>query len=82
LVLKHTLQTEEAMLKGFPTAFEIDPDIVTGYNIMGFFIHLQALISTHNQTNHLLIQTDERNRRPALPLGDNVLKYIHMREGY
>jgi DNA polymerase elongation subunit (family B) len=32
------------MIKGFVKRFlEIDPDIVTGYNIMGFdFIHLQT----------------------------------------
>jgi DNA polymerase elongation subunit (family B) len=32
-----TYKTEEAMIKGFIKRFlEIDPDIVTGYNIMGF----------------------------------------------
>jgi hypothetical protein len=30
------LKTEEAMLKASINRFEIDPDIVTGYNIMGF----------------------------------------------
>jgi DNA polymerase elongation subunit (family B) len=89
----NSYKTEEAMIKGFVKRFlEIDPDIVTGYNIMGFdfmYIYKRATEISRDLVNMLEMgriepARDERNTvyvehcLSSSALGDNVLKYIHM----
>jgi DNA polymerase delta subunit 1 len=86
----NSYKTEEAMIKGFIKRFlEIDPDIVTGYNIMGFdctstnATEISGTSSTcwkWGGSNQIVT-----NETPSVEhclsssaLGDNVLKYIHM----
>jgi DNA polymerase elongation subunit (family B) len=80
------------MIKGFVKRFlEIDPDIVTGYNIMGFdFMYIYKRATEISGTSSTCWkwggsnQRDERNTvyvehcLSSSALGDNVLKYIHM----
>jgi DNA polymerase elongation subunit (family B) len=89
----HSYRTEKAMLKGFVSKFlELDPDVVTGYNIMGFdfeYIYRRAGEISQDLVRFLEMgrmepERDERNgvyvehRLSSSALGDNDLRYLHM----